>query len=76
MTNTTIYKNKSNSSGSEMYIQEQTIDGKVITSNLNFTQNKCINLLHNDYINRTKWKTFDKTYVKRFAEMTSRHYKN
>ena len=28
VTNTTIYKNKSNSSGSEMYIQEQTIDGK------------------------------------------------
>ena len=76
MTNTTIYKNKSNSSGSEMYIQEQTIDGKVITSKLNFTQNKCLNLLHSDYINQTKWKTFDKTYVKRFAEMTSRHYKN
>jgi hypothetical protein len=37
-----------------MYIQEQTIDGKVITSKLNFTQNKCLNLLHNDYINQTK----------------------
>lgn len=48
MTNTTIYKNKSNSSGSEMYIQEQTIDGKVITYKFKFTQNKtkCINLLH------------------------------
>jgi hypothetical protein len=29
-----------------------------------------------DYINQMKWKTFDKTYVKRFAEITSRHCKN